>query len=109
MMARAATKHSAVPSHSECSEITEVKPFDLGDCAARCGRGVQRADIAASSVKLGGRDQAPVKKAVIKTAKEPRDRETCGQRQFGRPPRIAQAFALAVSIKTGPASFVSFV
>jgi hypothetical protein len=39
MMARAATKHSAVPSHNECSEITDVSSMDLEDCAAQYGRG----------------------------------------------------------------------
>jgi hypothetical protein len=50
--------------------------FDCGDCAAQCGRRAQRTDLAASSVNLGDRDQAPVKDAVKKTAKEPGDRET---------------------------------
>jgi hypothetical protein len=50
--------------------------FDYGDCAAQRGRGVQRAELAASSVNLGDRGQAPVKDAVKKTAKEPGGRET---------------------------------
>jgi hypothetical protein len=67
--------------------------FDCGDCAAQCGRRAQRTDLAASSVNLGDRDQAPVKDAVKKTAKEPGDRENASilDSQAASPARVRPA------------------